>query len=179
MFYNNVYDRFMVHGSWFMVHGSWFMVHLLNTLTTKMSNESRGDMSRKQFYGLKSEVMIQVPERVRRAAMTAYELRSIGFRGGMETGWKRAHQLSTEREISIEDLRYMRAWFARHLYASFPTYKEWTDSGKPMSEEWWDKRGILSWLIWGGTPAFKWVFSKANIKLLNDYFDANYTALRL
>ena len=137
-------------------------------------------MTQKQFYGKQSDIMIKVPIRVKQAAEYSYILKNIGFKGGLETGWKRAHQLSTKTEIPIQDLKYMRAWFARHIYASFPTWEQWVEAGKPVNDKhWWNKRGIISWLIWGGTPAFKWVNSKQNIQLLNKYYNKNYIPLKI
>jgi len=125
-----------------------------------------------QFYGKKSSVMIKVPKSVKNTALYAFKMRSLGFKGGMETGWKRAKQLATKSEISIEDLRYMRAWFARHVYTSYPSYKAWVKAGRPKDDKkWHNKRGILAWLIWSGDAAFKWVNSKKNIKLMNNYFN--------
>ena len=48
----------------------------------------------------------------------AFEIKKAGFKGATDTGWKRAKQLSTKSEISIEDLRYMRNWYARHVVTS-------------------------------------------------------------
>jgi hypothetical protein len=103
----------------------------------------------------------------------------LGFGGGVETGWKRAKQLSTQEEIPIEDLRYMRSWFARHVYTSYPSYKKWIDADKPIDSSWYSKHGIIAWLIWSGDAGFKWVNSKKNINLLNKYFNKNYKPIVL
>ena len=132
-----------------------------------------------QYYGHKSAIMIKVPENVKNTAKYSYKLRKLGFGGGLETGWKRANQLSTKESIPIEDLKYMRAWFARHIYASYPSYKEWKKAGRPKTKEWHNKHGIISWLIWGGTPAFKWVNSQKNITLLNKHYNKTYKPLKL
>lgn len=126
-----------------------------------------------QFYGKKSSVMVKVPKGVKAAAQNSYKMKEVGFKGGHETGWKRANQLSTKDEISIEDLRYMRNWYARHIYTSYPSYKEWVSAGKPMDDTYFHKkRGILAWQIWGGDPALRWVNSKTG--LLNEYFGKEY-----
>lgn len=139
-----------------------------------------GGNTNSQYYGKKSSVMINVPESVKRVAVYSYKIRELGFKGGVETGWKRAHQLSTKESIPIEDLKYMRAWFARHIVTSYPTYKKWIDAGRPKDSSWHNRRGIIAWLIWGGDPAFKWVNSKRNIKLLNEYYPGkDYKPLKL
>lgn len=132
-----------------------------------------------QYYGKKSNVMIRVPEKVKKTALYSFKIRDLGFGGGIETGWKRAKQLATQKAIPIQDLRYMRNWFARHIYASYPSYKKWLDKGRPKTAEWHKKHGIISWLIWGGDAAFKWVNSKSNIKLLNKYYNKDYKPLHL
>ena len=126
---------------------------------------------RSQYYGKRSSVMIPVPEKVKKVAEYSFKLRDMGFKGGIETGWKRAKQLATKSEIPIQDLKFMHAWFARHYYTSYPSYKKWIDAGRPKTKEWHNKRGIIAWLIWGGDPAFKWVNSTKNIRLLQEYYD--------
>jgi len=138
-----------------------------------------GGETRSQFKGTRSDVMIKVPSRVRDIAIYSFKLKKLGFKGGIETGWKRAKQLATKESIPIEDLKYMRAWFARHIYASYPSYKKWIDAGRPKDSKWHNKHGIISWLIWGGDPAFKWVNSEKNIAILNKYYGKNYKPIKL
>lgn len=133
-----------------------------------------GENGKPQYYGKRSSVMVSVPENVKKAALYSFKLKKVGFKGGLETGWKRAKQLSTQSEIPIQDLKYMRAWYARHLYASYPSYKAWKNAGMPRTPEWFNKHGIISWLIWGGSPGFKWVNSQKNINLLNEYYNKDY-----
>jgi hypothetical protein len=130
-----------------------------------------------QFYGKHSNIMIKVPENVKKTAQYAFKLKKLGFKGGLETGWKRAKQLSTKTSIPIQDLKYMRAWFARHFYTSYPSYKAWKNAGKQNTPEWHNKHGIIAWIIWGGSPAFKWVNSTKNINLLNKYYNKDYKPL--
>jgi hypothetical protein len=147
--------------------------------TVRLSQQGSGKI-RSQFYGKKSSVMVKVPENVKKTAQYSLKLHKLGFKGGLETGFKRAKQLATKESIPIEDLRYMRAWFSRHIYASYPSYRSWIKDGRPKNEKkWFNKHGILSWLIWGGTEAFNWVNTMKNIKLLNVHFNKNYTKLKL
>ena len=113
--------------------------------------------------------MIAIPHGARSAAQKAYTLRKqYGFQGGTSTGWKRAHQLVSKNEISIQDLRYMHNWFVRHRYTSFPSYEAWKKAGSPVSDSYWHhKRGIIAWLIWGGDAAYRWVTSDRVMRLLN------------
>lgn len=132
-----------------------------------------------QYYGKKSSVMIKVPENVKHTALYSFKLKKMGFKGGVETGWKRAKQLATRDSISIQDLKYMRAWFARHIITSYPTYKRWKAAGRPKDSSWHNKRGIIAWLIWSADAGFKWVNSQKNINLLNKHFGKNYKPMKL
>lgn len=125
-----------------------------------------------QFYGKKDKIMIPVPESVQKETMQAFPLRKLGFRGGLETGWKRANQLTKQKSIPIQDLRFMRNWYARHVYTSYPGYKKWRDAGKPKDSKWHGKRSIISWIIWGGDSGRKFV--NDNIGLLNKHYGKNY-----
>jgi hypothetical protein len=131
-----------------------------------------------QFYGKRSSIMVSVPKNVKKTALYAYKIRDLGFEGGIETGWKRAKQLSTQNEIPIEDLRFIRNWFARHIYTSYPSYKAWIKAGKPTTTEWKNKHGIIAWLIWAGDDGLDWINSKKVLKLLNSHYDKNYKPIK-
>lgn len=146
-----------------------------NKLECEKMSEQIG--SGKQYYGKRSSIMVKVPENVKKTALYAFKLKKLGFRGGHETGWKRAKQLATKETIPIEDIKYMRAWFARHIYSSYPTYKKWKNAGRPKDTQWHNKNGIISWIIWGADPAFKWVNSQKIINLLNKHYNKNYKSL--
>lgn len=153
----------------------------IETILMKKQNGGDGcDVScmiggKPQFYGKKSKVMVKVPKNVKKWAMYAFKLKKLGFEGALETGWKRAKQLATQESIPIEDLRYMRNWYARHIYTSYPGFQEWIDVGKPLNDSKWHKRhAIQSWLTWGGNAGFKWINSDKTIKMLNEYFGKDY-----
>ena len=145
-------------------------------LNLKTQNFQSGS-GKPQFKGSKSKIMVQVPKNVKKWAEYAFKLKKIGFKGAKETGWKRAKQLASKTEIPIEDLRYMRNWFARHIITSYPTFKKWQKAGRPKDSSWFNKRGIISWITWAGDAGFKWVNSQKNINLLNKHFNKSYKAL--
>lgn len=130
-----------------------------------------------QFYGKKSDKMVQVPVNVKKWALYAFKLKKIGFEGATETGWKRAKQLATKEYIPIQDLRYMRNWYARHIYTSYPGYKRWVDSGRPKDPSYHKHHAIQSWLTWGGDAGFRWVNSQKTVDMLNSYFNKNYKVM--
>lgn len=131
-------------------------------------------MSSTQFHGNKPsqfKYKIHVPNDVKIQAQLAFKLRDTGFKGATKTGWDRAYQLSTSKTIPIEDLRYMKNWYARHIYTSYPSYKMWIDAGKPQkyeqSKKFHNKRGIIAWLTWGGDKGYEWVTSSEVTNILS------------
>ena len=136
----------------------------------------------KSMYNIMDDsVRIKIPVSVKKQAKYAYKLKDLGFLGGTATGWKRAKQLSEDPSISIEDLRAMKSRFARHVYASYPSYEAWIDAGKPLDEGKWHRtNGIIACMIWSSTAGFHWVNSDANIRLLNKHYaNKNYTKTEL
>mgnify|MGYP000228617821 CR=1 FL=1 len=127
-----------------------------------------------QYYGKKSSVMVKVPKAVKKEAIASFNLITAGFKSkAMEhtaTGYKRAVQLSTQDLIPIQDLIFMRNWFARHKFASYPSYLEWEQAGKPMDNPYFfNKRGIYAWVCWGGNAAYKWVNEPRVTKLIGEW----------
>ena len=68
--------------------------------------------------------------------------------------------------ILIEEvLAEMRTWFARHGPdaknggTSYPSYCKWIKNGRPMHNHKKNYRGAVSWLLWGGNPAYLWLKS--------------------
>jgi len=131
-----------------------------------------------QYYGKRSKITVRVPKNVKKWALYAFKLKKLGFEGAQETGWKRAKQLATKEYIPIEDLRYMRNWYARHVYTSYPGFKSWYDLGRPKDQKYHKKHAIQSWLTWGGNAGFRWVNSKRVIDLLNREYNKNYTKMK-
>lgn len=134
-------------------------------------------MTGDQYHGKKSDTMFKVPAAVKNTAKKAFDLKDIGFKGATETGWKRAKQLVSKEYISIQDIRYMRNWFARHVYTSYPGFNEWVKAGRPKDKEWHKKRSIISWLTWGGDAGLKWINSNRMVSKLNSYFNTGYTKI--
>ncbi|NBP01630.1 MAG: hypothetical protein EBU90_16145 [Proteobacteria bacterium] len=137
-----------------------------------------GGQTRSQYYGKRSRVMIKVPENVRKWALYAFKLKRIGFQGATETGWRRAKQLATRESISVEDARYMRNWFARHIYTSYPGFKKWDQAGRPKDRSWHRKHAIISWITWAGDAGFRWINSLKVLSQINRYFGTDYKPIR-
>ena len=108
--------------------------------------------------------MIPIPSNVKKEAKIGLTLLRNGYKGGTTTGWNRAKQLASQKYIDLNSLMVMRAWFARHGPdarnggTSYPGYRKWVTNGKPMDQTHRNKyRGAVSWLIWGGDAAYKWL----------------------
>lgn len=147
----------------------------------KSSIKNKGNIKfgggKSQYHGKKSSIMIKVPANVKKWALYAFKLKKLGFRGAKETGYKRGKQLATKESIPIEDLRYMRNWYARHIYTSYPGFKKWESLGRPKDNKWHNRHSIISWTIWGGNAGFRWVNSQKVINLLNKHFGKDYSKI--
>ena len=87
------------------------------------------------------------PVEVARAARRGLELRAEqppSNRAGTPVGLARASQLANRRPVSLETLRRMRSYFARHAVD-----KEGEGWGR-------DSKGYQAWLMWGGDPGRAW-----------------------
>lgn len=133
---------------------------------------------RAQYYGKRSNIMVTVPKNVKKWAKYAFQLKDLGFKGATTTGWKRARQLATQDSIPIEDLKYMHAWYSRHIYTSYPGFKEWIKAGRPKTKEWMNKRSIIAIITWGGPAALKWLNSKKVLALLSKHFNKSYHEIK-
>lgn len=102
---------------------------------------------------------VEIPASARRAARLGLALKAAGFAGAQATGIARAHQLASQSHVPLHTVRTMRAWFARHAVTSHPGYARWVAEGRPCDGPSSRYRGAVAWLVWGGTPAYRWVFS--------------------
>lgn len=106
---------------------------------------------------------IKIPANVRKQAQLGNKMVKLGFAGGTETGWNRGLQLANDDTIDSRSLADMRTWFARHGPdaigggTSYPGYCQWLKDGKPLEQGSSEYRGAVSWLIWGGNAAYKWL----------------------
>ena len=87
------------------------------------------------------------PADVARAARRGLELRAEqppSNRAGTPVGLARASQLANRRPVSLETLRRMRSYFARHAVDK---------EGEGWAR---DSKGYQAWLMWGGDPGRAW-----------------------
>ena len=120
-------------------------------------------------------MIFEIPLNVRDSAKSGLYLKKQGYEGGTATGIKRANQLAKDKNISINDLRSMRNWFARHVITSYPSFEFWKDMDYKKE---FIRPGTVAWLLWGGDDAFNWVNKPEIINLLNQEFGTNYKKIR-
>jgi len=84
------------------------------------------------------------PQEVRNNAKRGLELRKKHGRGGTEVGVARARDLSNGKALSLDTLKRMNSYFARHAVD-----KEGEGWGK-------DSAGYIAWLLWGGDAGRAW-----------------------
>jgi len=104
--------------------------------------------------------MYKIPSSVKIDAKKGLLMHRKGFMGGTPTGWGRAVQLSSHKNLDEHTIRTMKAWFARHEYTSYPGYLKWKRDGSPVDLTKSNRakyRGAVAWLLWGGDPAKKWL----------------------
>lgn len=88
------------------------------------------------------------PAAVGEAAALGLELRQRFGRGGTRIGAGRGTQLSNRERVSLDIVRRMSSYFARHAVdAKAPG---WADEDAPSA-------GWIAWLLWGGDPGRAWV----------------------
>lgn len=84
------------------------------------------------------------PAAVRSNAKRGLELRAKYNRGGTEVGVARARDLSNGAALSLDTLKRMNSFFARH-----EVDKQGEGWGK-------DSAGYIAWLLWGGDAGWSW-----------------------
>jgi len=84
------------------------------------------------------------PQGVRSNAKRGLELRAKYNRGGTEVGVARARDLSNGAALSLDTLKRMNSFFARH---------EVDKKGEGWGK---DSAGYIAWLLWGGDAGWAW-----------------------
>ena len=122
-----------------------------------------------------SNIKVTIPVKVKNECRLGLYLIHRGFAGGTESGIARAKQLSSEKQVDVETLVKMRAWFSRqgpdaqHGGTSYPGYLKWVNKGCPIDKKTNDYKGAVAWLIWGGDAAYIWLKRPKIRKLLFDF----------
>ena len=91
------------------------------------------------------------PKDVQEAAQRAVRWIDEGKagKGFTDTGRDRAHQLAEGREVSDEDIKKIKAYFARHTVDKDATGFNGGEDGYPSP-------GRVAWDAWGGDAGERW-----------------------
>lgn len=88
------------------------------------------------------------PIAVAQQAALGLMLRKKFKRGGTMVGIARARDLKNRRNISVQTIRRMYSFFARHFIDK---------QGRNFYNEITPSNGKIAWLLWGGDPGAMWV----------------------
>jgi hypothetical protein len=88
------------------------------------------------------------PQQVRANAARSLELRKEHNRGMTAVGVARARDLSNGKNISVDTIKRMHSYFARHEVDK--KGKDWANKSNPSA-------GYIAWLGWGGDAGRSWV----------------------
>lgn len=95
--------------------------------------------------------MFVAPPAVARVAEKALAARRVYRRGGTLVGVRRAVQLSTRSPVSLDTVRRMVSYFARHAVDKrSPAF--YGGAGFPSA-------GRIAWDLWGGEPGRRWALA--------------------
>ena len=93
------------------------------------------------------------PSEVAQAAKEGLAYRAKFRRGGTIVGIARGQQLSQREPLSVQDVRRIYSYFARH---------EVDKKGKNFENLERPSNGRIAWLLWGGEPGKEWVTKVRN-----------------
>ena len=99
-------------------------------------------------------------------AKLGLEWREEYGRGGTEVGVARARDISNRRELSIDTVRRMYSYFARHEVDK-------QAEGFSPGEEGYPSAGRIAWALWGGDPGQSW--ANKFVRRLDSLDDRSYT----
>ena len=88
-------------------------------------------------------------ERMKDEAARGLAWREEYGRGGTEVGVARARDIVNGRNLSIDTVKRMKSYFARH-----EVDKE--GQGWSPGEDGYPSAGRIAWALWGGNPARSW-----------------------
>jgi len=96
-------------------------------------------------------------------ALDAKEKYKDRVKGGTRVGWTRANQLAKQEPVSIDTIKRMVSFFARH------EGNQEVEKGK----DWFEDAGKIAWLLWGGDAGKTWankVLDKHNKEMKEKVF---------
>ena len=95
------------------------------------------------------EIDTKPTEAMAEEAQRGLDWRAEFGRGGTEVGVARARDLANRRELSLDTVRRMASFFARHAVDK-------QAEGFSPGEEGYPSAGRIAWALWGGDPGESW-----------------------
>ncbi|AIK96081.1 hypothetical protein ID47_03945 [Candidatus Paracaedibacter acanthamoebae] len=89
----------------------------------------------------------KIPPSIKKNAEKGLKLREKFGKGSTQVGIRRGHQLVNNDSISLEIIKKMSAYFARHEVDK--QAKEFGNDENPS-------KGYIAWMLWGGDEAKEW-----------------------
>jgi HK97 family phage major capsid protein/HK97 family phage prohead protease len=96
-----------------------------------------------------TEIDTRPTEAMAEEAQRGLDWRAEFGRGGTEIGVARARDLANRRELSLDTVRRMASFFARHAVDK-------QAEGFSPGEEGYPSAGRIAWALWGGDPGESW-----------------------
>jgi len=100
------------------------------------------------------EINLTPTEGMREEAQRYRDWKADGEAGGTEVAARRATQILSGDELSVDTVREMNAWFARHEVDK-------QGEGFTPDEDGYPSKGRVAWAAWGGDPGQSWSKMKA------------------
>ena len=92
-------------------------------------------------------------EAIANQARQGLEWRREYGRGGTEVGVARARDLSNRKDLPLDTVKRMLAYFTRHrVDLDAPANKDPDADGYPGA-------GLIAWKLWGGDPGYRWALA--------------------
>lgn len=121
---------------------------------------------------------VPVPDEVREAAQRGLALKADGYTGARDLGMRRGRQLASSDSVALDDLQVMRAWYARHVATSYPSYERWVSASGAERADRRKWNGAVAWLLWGGTPGYYWVMDSKIQRLIVEHGARHHRRLK-
>lgn len=113
------------------------------------------------------EINLTPTEGMREEAQRYRDWKAEGEAGGTEVAARRATQILSGDELSVDTVREMNAWFARHEVDK-------QGEGFTPDEDGYPSKGRVAWAAWGGDPGQSW--SKMKAEAITDAQDRSLRA---
>ena len=139
-----------------------------------IDTENEGDPIKKEFKAL-DDIDTKPTKGMVAEAKKGLEWRREYGRGGTEVGVARARNISNRDNLSLDTIKRMNSFFARHEKSS----KQ--GEGFEPGEKGFPSRGRIAWALWGGDAGQSWAAKKVkeieNVEELTELSDEGFNGI--